>query len=212
AYGGVVIFFVGFMGSLTVYLAKWGVSQAPWIQSAGREPNFLFVYAPTSFGWRDLLLEGTQVKPTEEQMREDEELARMNGADVVQSRTMRPPEVGTVGGVSRWSRVNPQAYNAYLKTLRGWNTIGAVMVAFWLGLAFLFVLGFGYAYCWSASTIIYLLLRRSVDSAEMDEVYLEEDDYEASYYTPPTPTGAPRPGSALPMVEAPKPAPAPPPT
>ena len=29
AYGAVVVFFVGFMGSLTVYLAKWGVSQTP---------------------------------------------------------------------------------------------------------------------------------------------------------------------------------------
>src|SRR5205814_4791766 len=27
AYGGAVVFFVGFMGSLTVYLAKWGVAQ-----------------------------------------------------------------------------------------------------------------------------------------------------------------------------------------
>src|SRR5205823_168713 len=182
AYGGMVIFFVGFMGSLTVYLAKWGVSQAPWSQSTGREPSFLFVYAPTSFGWRDLLLEGTQVKPTEEQMKDNEELVDMNGAHVVQARTTRTHDVGTVGGVSRWSRINTPAYNAYLKTLRGWNQIGAWMVAFWLGLAFLFVLGFGYAYFWSASTIIYLLLRRSVDSAEMDEVYLEEDDYEASYY------------------------------
>ena len=37
-YGAVVVFFVGFMGSLTVYLAKWGVSQTPAIgYVAGRE-------------------------------------------------------------------------------------------------------------------------------------------------------------------------------
>src|SRR5262249_20033217 len=30
AYGAVVIFFVGFMGSLIVYLGEWGVSQTPF--------------------------------------------------------------------------------------------------------------------------------------------------------------------------------------
>ena len=58
AYGAIVVFFIGFMGSLTVYLSKWGVSQTPWVQPANRDPSFLFVYAPTSFGWRDLLLKG----------------------------------------------------------------------------------------------------------------------------------------------------------
>jgi hypothetical protein len=57
AYGAVVVFFVGFMGSLTVYLGKWGVSQAPI--SEARDPGFLFVYAPTSFQWRELLTQGT---------------------------------------------------------------------------------------------------------------------------------------------------------
>jgi hypothetical protein len=61
AYGAVVVFFVGFMGSLVVYLGKWGVTQTPFIQRADRDPSFLFVYAPTSFGWRTLLLEGTTV-------------------------------------------------------------------------------------------------------------------------------------------------------
>src|SRR5262249_6575016 len=55
-YGGLVFFFLGFLGSFTVYLSKWGVAQTPFIQAAGREPSFLFAYAPTSFGWRTLLL------------------------------------------------------------------------------------------------------------------------------------------------------------
>jgi hypothetical protein len=59
-YGVVVIFFVGFMGSMVVYLAKWGVSQGNFIES--REPSFLFVYAPESFGWRTLLLEGARTE------------------------------------------------------------------------------------------------------------------------------------------------------
>ncbi len=54
AYGAVLIFFVGFMGTLLVYLGKWGVSQAPGLE--GRDPSFLFVNAPTSFEWRDTLL------------------------------------------------------------------------------------------------------------------------------------------------------------
>lgn len=58
-YGALVIFFVGFMGSLSVYLAKWGVSQAPGQEKLNREPSYLFVYAPTSFGWRQLLLQGS---------------------------------------------------------------------------------------------------------------------------------------------------------
>ncbi len=60
AYGMVLVFFVGLMGSLMVYLGEWGVSQAPFLASSDpsrdREPTYLFVYAPTSFGWRDLLL------------------------------------------------------------------------------------------------------------------------------------------------------------
>ena len=60
AYGAVVIFFIGFMGSFIVYLSKWGVSKTPWIETAGREPSFLFIYSPTSFGWRDLLLANAQ--------------------------------------------------------------------------------------------------------------------------------------------------------
>lgn len=223
-YGGLVVFFVGFMGSLTVYLAKWGVSQAPFIERLDREPNYLFVYAPTSFGWRELLLEGTVVKATEKQQGTDELLKRYHGHEVVLSRASRMP---SEPGMSRWNRVDQDAYKAYLKTLAPWNTIGAALTAFWLGLAFLLVLGFGYVFFWTASTIIYLLLRKSLEAAELDEVYMEEEDYTSSYTmpAPPSPTPAPVPAPAparaatLPMVEPPKavpapapaPAPAPPP-
>ena len=193
AYGAVLVFFVGFMGSLTVYLAKWGVSQTPFISKADREPSFLFVYAPTSFGWRTLLLEGTTV----------------HGQKIVDN------------GV-----INDQAYKEYLGSgyegpdhLRGWNKTGAFLVAIWLYLMFLLMLGFGYSYFWSASTIIYLLMRRHVDAAEMDEVYLEEEDQEGPYgghFTPPAPpaTTAVKPPSSTTMVESPTlraPAAAPPP-
>lgn len=201
-YGGLVIFIVGFMGSMTVYLAKWGVAQAPLVST----PNHLFVYAPKSFGWRELLLEGA-VAP--------------NGAEVVASRAVSPGFYGTVGGVSRWSRIDQETYESYVKSLAWYEKAGAGLVAFWLFLAFLLVLSVGYVFFWTASSIIYLLLRKSLESAELDEVYLEEEDYEATFRAPtpapapPAAASAPSKLSSLPMVEAPAaatPAPIPLPT
>jgi hypothetical protein len=190
AYGVVIVFFVGLMGSLTVYLSKWGVSQTPGINWANRNPTYLFVYAPESFGWRRLLLQ-------------DESLHLINAE----------------------GQIDEAALAAYKDTFHIWNTIGAVLVSIvWVGVIFMLVLGFGYSYFWSASSIIYLLMRRKVDDAELDEVYLEEED-EAAYTgslapkpaaaAPEAVPAAPRP--SLPIVEAPRPTavtvppPAPPP-
>src|SRR5262249_42087637 len=109
-YGAVLVFFIGFMGSLTVFLAKWGVAQVPWAKAANRDPSYLFIYAPTSFGWRDLLLQGAEVK-----------IGEGDAVSVVQ------------GG-----HVNPTAYAAYVgqNDLYWWNKIGAGLVGFWLGLGF----------------------------------------------------------------------------
>ncbi|HMP57708.1 MAG TPA: hypothetical protein PKD86_00020 [Gemmatales bacterium] len=57
-YGLVTVFVVVLLGSLAVYLAKWGVGLMPlynyWRDS---DPlSTLFVYAPTSYGWRELLI------------------------------------------------------------------------------------------------------------------------------------------------------------
>ncbi len=187
-YGAVVVFFVGFMGSFMVYLSKWGVAQTFGIKKVDREPSFLFAYAPTSFGWRTLLLDGVEV----------------NNEKIVQN------------GV-----INEAVYNKYVgrdpnykKTdqLTWWNKVGAGLVAIWVGLLFLLVLGFGYSFFWSSATIIYLLMRKNVDTAELDEVYLEEDDQEGAYGGPlaaPAPTPTPAPAAPAPkttqlqMVEAP---------
>jgi len=145
------------MGSLMVYFAKWGVGLTPGTNYFNRDPSYLFVFAPTSFGWRDLLLQGSPV-------------------------------------------VDPGGPGFH-----GWNYIGATLVAFWLYLVFLMVIGFGYSYFWSASTIIYLLMRRKVDDTDLDEVYLDEEDSEEAY----SPSLTPAPASAttgsgqLQMVEAP---------
>jgi hypothetical protein len=55
------------------------------------------------------------------------------------------------------------------------NRWAAVVVALWLYLLFLLIVGFGYSYFWTASTIIYLLMRQKVDDTEMDEIHLEEE-------------------------------------
>ncbi|MBV9126084.1 MAG: hypothetical protein JO112_22255, partial [Planctomycetes bacterium] len=165
-YGAVLVFFVGFMGSLMVYLGKWGVTQTPFIDATNRDPSYLFVYAPQSFNWRTLLLEGAKVK--------DGPLVVQHGA------------------------IDPAAYNLYTQPwddtakrgMHWWNYVGAWLVTVWLGLIFLLVVGFGYSYFWSASTIIYLLMRRRVDDTELDEVYLEEDEGEEMPRAPVTPTPA----------------------
>jgi hypothetical protein len=175
AYGAVVIFFVGFMGSLTVYLSKWAVSNTTWI--ASREPSYLFVYAPESFGWRTLLLEGAKVEFDENKV------------------TLPLVVGGTIDRV---------AYDRYVTDLNWWNKAGAGLVAVWLGLLFLLILGFGYSFFFSTTTIIYLLMRRSLDASDMDEVYLEEGDPPgfAGSITPaaPEPTKS---SQSLQMVEAP---------
>jgi hypothetical protein len=40
------------------------------------------------------------------------------------------------------------------------------------------MLGFAYSLFWSASTIIYFLLRKAVDETDLDEVYMEEEQDE----------------------------------
>src|SRR5262249_42674112 len=112
-YGAIVVFFVGLMGSLMVYLATWGISHTPLTTTFNRDPSYLFLWAPTSFDWRTLLLQGTPVAATREGV-----------------------------ALTHW-----------------WNYVGPFCVATWLGLLFLMIVGFGYSYFWSASTIIYLMMR-----------------------------------------------------
>lgn len=57
-YGAVLVFFVVFMGSLVVFLTKWSLSLTPGTDYfASRRADNLFYYAPTSFHWRDLLVD-----------------------------------------------------------------------------------------------------------------------------------------------------------
>ncbi len=168
-YGAVVVFFVGLVGSLAVYLGKWGVASMPGTTRFNRDPSYLCVYAPRSFGWRELLLNGSPV----------------------------------VAGKETWSQSD---VNAYIHdTFHWWNYVGAFFVSMWLYLFFLMIIGFGYSYFWSASTIIYFLMRRKVDDIELDEVYLEEedDDSAAAGFAPAAPNPAAPTTGTVQMVEAP---------
>jgi hypothetical protein len=176
-YGAVLVFFVGFMGSLLVYLGKWGVSQA--YHPSNREPTYLFASAPTSFGWRDLLLYGSPNVATRS-------------------------EVLPSGRMVSVYELDPNA--SYTKEISWNNRTGAFLVSVWLFLFFLLIVGFGYSYFWTAATIIYLLMRRKVDDTEMDEIHLDEEEDEPFAPQPPAP-GAPAPAEAITsrpvMVEAP---------
>lgn len=167
-YGAVVIFFVGFMGSLTVYLGKWSVAQTPGIISANRSPEFLFVYTPTSFGWREVLMTNS---PAEDWVRIQGEVERLR---------RRGLDDAAIDAVLKSKNENRQAaeqrYKEYLDSFLIYNHVGAIMVSFWITLVFLMVLGFGYSFFWTAATMIYLLMRKKVDDIDLDEVYIEETD------------------------------------
>jgi hypothetical protein len=177
-YGAALVFFVGFMASLIVFLGKWGVGMTPGIGSRNpeydREPSYLFMYAPTSFGWRDLLIhDSPNVQP-------------------VVDRAPIAPEF----------RFNDR----YAASLTWYNKFGAVLVAVWMYAFFLLVVGFGYSYFWSAATIIYFLMRRHVDDTDLDEVHLEEDEALDPFARPPAAPGTPAAKSdkvSLSMVDAP---------
>ncbi len=166
AYGAVLIFFVNFLGSFALYMSKWTLMSTPGISYVNREPHFLFIYAPTTFGYRDLLLEGAVVKMADSATGKDENQR-----------------------VVRNGRIDPTAYREFVNGLNFNNKAGAVLVSFWLGVLLLVIVGFGYAYFWTASTLIYLLLRRQIDTAEVDEVYLDDED---SYKPVATPVTTPR--------------------
>jgi hypothetical protein len=181
-YGAILIFFVGFMGSFAVYMGKWAVSQTPFIQAANRDPTYLMVYAPESFEWRQLLLQG----------------AKVDGNPVVQRSSDDPTRL----------EIHRDRLREYKeRDWHWWNTLGAGLMAIWLGLIFLLVIGFGYSFFWCAITIIYMLLRKAADGAELDEVYLEEDETEGVFGSPmpPAPPASTPPATSKPltMVEPP---------
>lgn len=89
---------------------------------------------------------------------------------------------------------------------------GASLIHFWNGCVRLLAIGFVYSYFWTASTAIYLLLRRDDDGTDLDDVFIEAG--EQAYGLPPLEKDAA--GVTVAPKEEPVPAPAatdaPPPT
>jgi hypothetical protein len=52
---------------------------------------------------------------------------------------------------------------------------GSALVEFWNNCLRTLAFGFIFSYFWSASTVIYFLLRRQVDATELDEVFMPEE-------------------------------------
>jgi hypothetical protein len=77
---------------------------------------------------------------------------------------------------SDWRALFGPAPDELTSTL--YRDIGARLVGVWLYVLYGLMAGFVFSYFWSASTIIYFLLRRSVDATDLDEVYLEEEEQE----------------------------------
>jgi hypothetical protein len=80
--------------------------------------------------------------------------------------------------VFRYQPVDEAAYKQARSEFWAYNNWGAGIVAFWLILIFLIMLGFSYSFFWCAATMIYLLMRKRVDEAELDEVFLEDEEPE----------------------------------
>jgi len=188
-YGALVTLFVIFLGSLAVYASKWAVSQAPLSESTNREPDYLFIYAPESFGWRQLMLKGG---PLDQTMTFE-----------VDPQAGRP--------IPKYDYTNPAVAQEYRKSLLISERIGAGLASFWLVALFMLMVGFTYSYFWSASTMIYLLMRKKVDEIPMDELFVEPVLPPASPVTPPAaaPAQAPAPAVAQAPAVAPTVAPAP---
>ncbi len=69
----------------------------------------------------------------------------------------------------------------------GATKFAAICMAGWLYFFFMLLVGFVHSYFWSASTVIYYLLRRDVDNTEIQEVFLEGEDGDNSFAHEPSP-------------------------
>ena len=64
--------------------------------------------------------------------------------------------------IDKTGAIDEANYKAYVDSMTWYNQVGAVLVSIvWVGIIFMLMLGFGYSYFWSSTSIIYLLMRRS---------------------------------------------------
>jgi hypothetical protein len=197
-YGASVTFFVLFFTSLTVYVGKWAVGLTASAVWSDRKPDYLFIYAPEAFGWRELLTRDSPYAGKQMTVFLDRD-----------GKVTNTPGPG-VRPVIRYQPIDEAAYRQARSEFWAYNNWGAGLVALWLTLLFLIMLGFSYSFFWCAATMIYLLMRRRVDEAELDEVFLEDEELEPPLAPPKIAEGT-TPSSSLPVIEPPVAPPSPPP-
>jgi hypothetical protein len=183
-YGAAVTLFILFFTSLTVYVGKWAVGLTASTVWTDRKPEYLFIYSPESFGWKELLTKDSPYA--------------VKGS-------WKPVE-GSPRQVYTYEPVDPKAYNQARSEFWSYNAWGAGIVCFWLTFMFLFMLGFTYSFFWSAATMIYFLMRKRVDEAELDEVYTDDEEPEVPLAPPKLAEGTgtpPVPGTSLPVITPP---------
>lgn len=212
AYGILVIFFVVFVTSFFVYLAKWGVGLTPGVswRATGDPVNTLFYYAPKSYDWQRLLIQDHAIMQDTVDQFGHKGIDEQAKFDAEGNPIPDPNEAPDLATKERLRAKREQRYNEIFKQrldeiangvkgepppkgdgMKGAQILAASIVGFWLHVVFLLMLGFAYSYYWSASTIIYFLLRKRVDDTDMDEIYLEEDEVDSMVTSPPAPPPAP---------------------
>lgn len=95
-------------------------------------------------------------------------------------------------------------YSIAFPSLNWGQDLGAFFIALWVYLAIAVLGAFAISFYFSASTIIYYLMRKEVDATELDDVYLEQPDEELPQ-TPAAPEPA-APAAAAPSAPAAPPA------
>jgi hypothetical protein len=208
AYGVLVIFFVVFVTSFFVHLAKWGVGLTPGLgwRATGDPVTTVFYYAPESYDWQRLLLADHAImKGIKEQAEKDSDGKTITDPDPVKLRAKQEERYNELFKEKReqiYSGVKdePGPKGAGMTPAQ---VLAALIVAFWLHLVFLLMLGFAYSYYWSASTIIYFLLRKRVDDTDVDEIYLEEEEEGSLPPSPTAPSPPLPPPAALPTAPPP---------
>jgi hypothetical protein len=231
-YGAAVTLFILFFASLTVYVGKWAVGLTASTVWTDRKPEYLFIYTPESFGWKELLTKDSpyavqghwvQVKDGKEYPSSAEavrtvmydktgketanlgEAVRTVAVDRDGRETLQPAQADRQ--VYRYEPRDPAANAQARSEFWQYNAWGAGIVAFWTTLLFLMTLGFTYSFFWSAATVIYFLMRRRVDEAELDEVFTDDEEPEVPPAPPKLAEGTglpPAPATSLPVLASPQ--------
>ena len=178
-YGAAITFVVIFVGCLTVVMGKWAIGSAAGVTTVeSRRPDYLFVFAPESLGWKELLLKGSPLA-----VKQDKE-----GTKLV--------------------NVSETSAKEYRDSMTWGNYAAAGMASFWMVFVFLLMIGFGYSYFWTAYTMVYLQMRKKLDDVEVDDVYVDDltapvtQAATAAPMPAPPASTPPAGGVSLPMVTA----------